>query len=102
MNRTPLMLLVLSMAVNAFLLYRMLDTGITTTYQSAEIKTQLRQQAEMKRLMPLLLKGTSRDTLMNAARESGLRVIQKEPNRLYVGTIEVLFRDGQISDLNFE
>jgi len=102
MNRIVLALLVLSVAVNAFLLYRLLDTGVTTTYQSAEIKSQLQQQAEMKKLIPLLLKGTSRDTLMGAAREAGLQVMQKEPNRLYIGTIEVLFTDGRVSDVNFE
>ena len=102
MNRILLALSILSVAANAFLLYRLLDTGVTTTYQSAEVKSLLQQQAEMKKLAPLLLKGTSRDTLLGAAREAGLQIMQKEPDRLYVGSIEVMFTDGRVSDVNFE
>ena len=102
MNRILLTLSILSVAANAFLLYRLLDTGVTTTYQSAEVKSLLQQQAEMKKLAPLLLKGTSRDTLLGAAREVGLQIIQKEPDRLYIGSIEVVFTDGRVSDVNFE
>lgn len=102
MNRILLTLAILSVAANAFLLYRLLDTGVTTTYQSAEVKSLLQQQAEMKKLSPLLLKGISRDALVVAARDKGLQVIEKEPDRLYVGTIEFLFKDGRVSDVNFE
>lgn len=102
MNRILLTLSILSVAANAFLLYRLFDTGVTTTYQSAEVKSLLQQQAEMKKLVPLLLKGTSRDTLESAARETGLQVMQKERDRVYVGTIEFLFTDGRVGDVNFE
>jgi hypothetical protein len=102
MNRILLALLILSGVANAFLLYRAVDTGVTTTYQSAEIKSLLQQQVEMKRLMPLLQKGISRDTLVSAAHEARLEIMQKEPNRLYVGTIEYLFTDDRVSDVRFE
>ena len=102
MNRISLAVLILSVAANAFLLYRLLDTGVTTTYQSAEIKSLLQKQADMKKLFPLLQKGTSRDTLSNAAREAGLQVMQKEPDRLYVGTIEFLFTDGRVREMKFD
>jgi hypothetical protein len=102
MNRILLALSILSVAANVFLLYRLLDTGVTTTYQSAEVKSLLQQQAELKKLVPLLLKGTSRDTLLDAARQAGLQIMQKETDRLYVGSIEVVFTDGRVSDVNFE
>lgn len=102
MNRNLLTLLILSVAGNAFLLYRLLDTGVTTTYQSAEVKSLLQQQAEIKKLAPLLLKGIPRDTLEDAARKTGLQVMPKESDTLYVGTIEFLFRDGRVNDINFD
>jgi hypothetical protein len=102
MNRSLLILLILSAAANAFFMFRLLDTGVTTTYQSAEIKSLLQQQAEMKKLIPLLQKGTSRDTIVGAAQEAGLEVMQKEPGSLYIGTIEFLFTDGRLSDVKFE
>lgn len=102
MNRILLTLTILSAAANAFLLYRLLDTGVTTTYQAAEVKSLSQQQAEMKVLSRLLLKGISRDALEDAARETGLQIMQKEPDRVYVGTIEFFFKDGRVSDVNFE
>jgi len=102
MNRSLLILLILSVVANAFLMYRLLDTGVTTTYQSAEIKSLLKQQADMKKLIPLLQKGTSRDTILGAAREAGLEVMQKEPDMLYVGTVEFLFKDGRLSEVKFD
>lgn len=102
MNRTLTILLIVSAAANALLLYRVVDVGVTTTYQSAEIKSLKRQQAQMQKLIPLLQKGISRDLVVGAARDAGLQIMVKDPNSMYVGMIEFIFRDGIVADIRFE
>jgi hypothetical protein len=102
MNRILVTLLLVSGAANAFLLYRVVDVGVTTTYQSAEIKSLKQQQDQMQKLLPLLQKGISRDAVVGAARDAGLEVMNKEPNTLYVGMIEFIFKDGVVSDIRLE
>lgn len=102
MNRILVILLLVSAAANAFLLYRVVDVGVTTTYQSAEIKSLKQQQEQMQKLLPLLQKGVSRDAVVGAARDARLEVMNKAPNRLYVGMIEFIFKDGVVSDIRFE
>jgi hypothetical protein len=102
MNRILMVLLLVSAAANAFLLYRLLDTGVTTTYQSSEVKFLKQQQTQMQKLLPLLQKGVSRDAVVSAAKDAGLEVMVKDPNRLYVGTIEFVFKDGIVVDIQFE
>ena len=95
-------MLVASIAVNVFLLYRLFDVGVTTTYQGSEIKSLKRQQAQIQKLFPLLQKDISRDALVGAARGAGLEVMEKTPNQVYVRTIEFVLRDGKVVDVRFD
>lgn len=95
-------MLVVSIMVNGFLLYRVFDVGVTTTYEGSEIKSLKRQQAQMQKLFPLLQKGISRDALLGAARGAGLEVMEKTQDQVYVGAIEFVLRDGNVVDLRFD
>jgi hypothetical protein len=95
-------LLVAAIAVNVFLLYRVFDAGVTTTYEGSEIKSLKRQQAQIQKLFPLLQKGISRDAPLGAARDAGLEVIEKTPDEVYVGAIEFVLKDGKVVDVRFD
>ena len=101
-SRVPIVLLVASIAANVFLLYRVLDVGVTTTYEGSEIKSLKRQQAQIQKLFPLLQRGMSRDALLDAARSAGLEVMEKTPDQVYVGAIEFVLRDGKVVDVRFD
>src|SRR6266403_4319316 len=101
MSKILIGFLVASIAVNVFLLYRVFDVGVTTTYQGSEIKSLKRQQAQIQKLFPLLEKGISRDALLGAARGAGLEVMEKTPDQVYVGAIEFVLRDGMVADVRF-
>src|SRR5882762_11267363 len=102
MSKVLIVLLVASIAVNVFLLYRVFDVGVTTTYEGSEIKSLKQQQTQIQKLFPLLQKGISRDALLGAARGTGLEVIEKTPDQVYVGTIEYVLRDGMVVDVRFD
>jgi len=56
MSKVLIVLLVASIAVNVFLLYRVFDVGVTTTYEGSEIKSLKQQQTQIQKLFPLLQK----------------------------------------------
>lgn len=102
MRRVLIVVLVASILVNVFLLYRVIDVGTTTTYEGSEITSLRRQQAQIQKLFPLLQKDISRDALLGAARGAGLEVIEKTPNQVYVGAIEFVLRDGKVVEVRFD
>lgn len=102
MSRVLIVFLVASIAVNVFLLYRVFDVGVTTTYEGSEIKSLKQQQTQIQKLFPLLEKGISRDALLAAARDTGLEVIEKTPDQVYVGAIEFVLKDGMVVDVRFD
>jgi hypothetical protein len=75
MSRVLIVLLLASIAANVFLLYRVFDVGVTTTYEGSEINLLKKQQAQMRKLFPFLQIGISRDALLSAAGREGLEVI---------------------------
>ncbi len=102
MSRVLTVLLLASIAANVFLLFRVFDVGVTTTYEGAEIKSLKRQQSQIQKLFPLLQKGISREVLLDAARGAGLEVIEKTPDQIYVGAIEFLLKDGMVVEVRFD
>jgi hypothetical protein len=95
-------LLVISIIGNAILLYRVLDMGVTTTYQSDEIKQRGEQLEGIQKLWSSLLPNTSRADVLNAARKSGLEVLDKQEEGLYVDGIHFVFSGDQVTAVKFE
>jgi hypothetical protein len=102
MSRILVVLLAASIAANVFLLYRVLDVGVTTTYEGSEIKALKQQQAQIQKVFPLLQKGMSRDALLGVAHGAGLEVIEKTPDQVYVGAIEFVLKDGMVVGVKFD
>jgi hypothetical protein len=102
MNRAITVCLLISVIANVFLLYRLLDTGVTTTYEASQIKSSTRQLSDMQKLFPGLMTALTRDALMNAARTAGLEVIEKDKSELYVGTIEFSLADNKVVGIHFD
>jgi len=101
MNRTLTVCLLISVVANLFLLYRLLDTGVTTTYQASEIRSSTKQLSDMQKLFPAIATGFSRDALMNAAHTVGLEVIEKDKGELYVGSIEFSLKGDTVVGIRF-
>jgi hypothetical protein len=102
MNRVLPVCLTLSAVVNVFLLYRVLDTGVTTTYEASEIKSVRRELADMQKLFPVVSVGTSHEELVSAARKVDLEVIEKKQGNIYVGSVEFLLRDDKVAGVDFD
>jgi hypothetical protein len=94
--------LLVSVLVNAFLLYRLLDTGVTVTYGAAEISYKQKQEAAAEKLLPLLLANTSRDSLLDAARRAGLEIIDKGTDGVYVGKVHFMLSNDHVTAVTFE
>ena len=101
MNKVVTVSLLVSVIANGFLLYRLLDTGVTTTYEASEIKSQTRQLSDMQKLFLAVSTGLTRDALMIAAHAAGLEVIQKEKGDLYVGSIEFSLVGDKVVGIHF-
>jgi hypothetical protein len=101
--KSPLgILLLISVLGNAVLLYRVFDLGVTTTYGSDEIRRRSQQAADAEKLLPSLVSGTSRMDLLNAAQKTGLEVLDKGEEGLYVGGIHFVLSGDRVAAVKFE
>ncbi len=95
--------LLLSIVANLALLYRVLDTGVSLTHQADELGYKSRQLADVEKLWPVLMSKISRSDLMEAARKTGLDVMEKKSEKsLIVGHVQFLMSDNQVAAIKFE
>lgn len=94
--------LLCSILINAVLFYRVLDLGVMTTYGVDEINYRNRQASDLKKLLPLLLKSTSQEQVLLAARQAGLEVIKKPGEGIYVGTVLFTYSDGKVMAVDLQ
>ncbi|EFB7642808.1 hypothetical protein E4I92_14360 [Escherichia coli] len=94
--------LLFSILINAALLYRVFDLGVTTTYGADEINYRNRQASDLKKLLPLLLKSTSQEQVLLAARQASLEVIKKPGEGTYVGTLLFTYSDGKVMAVDLQ
>lgn len=94
--------LLCSILINVTLLYRVIDLGVTTTYGADEINYRNRQASDLKKLLPLLLKSTSQEQVLLAARQAGLEVMKKIDEGTYVGTVLFTYSDGKVIAVDFQ
>jgi hypothetical protein len=103
MKRIIVIALSLSVVVNLVLLYRILDTGVSLTHQSDEIGYKSRQLANMEKMWPVLMPRISRTDLLEAARKTGLEVMEKKSeNFLIIGHVQFLLSDNRVVAIKFE
>ncbi len=95
--------LLLSVVANLALLYRILDTGVSLTHQADEIGYKSRQLADMEKIWPVLMPRISQTELMDAARKTGLEVMEKKSeNSLVIGHVQFLLSDNRVVAIKFE
>jgi hypothetical protein len=95
-------LLVLSLLTNGVLLYRVFDLGVTTTYGADEIDRRSEQAAGAQKLLPLLMPSTSRADLLTAAQKSGLEVLDKGEEGLYIGGVHFVLSGDRVTAIELE
>lgn len=95
-------LLGLSLLGNAFLLYRVVDTGVTNTYQSSEIKQTQQQLQAVQKLWPSLMPNVSRERVLDAARKADLEVLDKQAEGIYVSGVHFIFQEDHVSTIAFD
>ncbi|AUO66527.1 hypothetical protein WM46_18245 [Citrobacter freundii complex sp. CFNIH2] len=88
--------LLCSILINVVLLYRVFDLGVMTTYGMDEIHYRNRQASDLKKLLPLLLKSTSQEQILLAAKQADLEVIKKSGEGTYVGTVLFTYSDSKV------
>lgn len=93
--------LLISVLGNFFLMYRVLDLGVTTTYQESEIALRIKQMEAMERLFPALVASTSRSQLLDAAEKLELETFDKGSEGVNVGGIMFIFSDNRVSAVDF-
>jgi hypothetical protein len=96
------LILVISVLGNVFLLYRLIDTGVTVTYGAAELGYRAKKLKALEKLLPLLLSDTSRDALLSAARKAELEIIEKQGDGTYIGGLQFVFSGNRLTAVNAE
>ena len=95
--------LLLSVIVNIALLYRLLDTGISVSYQADELGYKSKQLTDVQKMFPVLVPKMSRADLLEKARKTGLEIIEKkDDNTVYVGGIQFVLSNDQVTAIKFE
>lgn len=97
MKRSIEFALLLSMVINAALLYRIFDFGVTVTHRADEIHYRDRQATDLEKLLPLLLKTASQEQVILAGRQAELEVIEKLGEGVYIGTVFFSYSGGKIT-----
>ena len=95
-------LLLISVLGNAFLLYRVIDLGVTTTYGADEIGRRSSQAADAQKLFTLLMTHVSRADVLAAAGKTGLEILDKQDEGTYVGNILFIFSGDQVTAVKFD
>jgi len=97
------LLLVVSMAGNAYLLYKLIDHGVSITYQADEQARRGQQLAALSALLMEYAKGDSRNALVQRAKQVGLHVIDK-PGENYFWIDEIRFDivDDRLADIKLD
>ncbi len=102
MGRVIRLALLCSVLLNAVLLYRVFDLGVTITYGADEIHYRNRQTSDLKKLMPLLRKSTSQEQVLLAAKQAGLEVIKKPGEGTYVGAVLFTYSGDKVITVDLQ
>lgn len=94
--------LVLSVLGNCILLYRVLDLGVATTYLSDEVRRRGQQTEDARKLLSFLVTHQSRADVLDAARVTGLEVLDKGEAGVFIGSIHFIFSDDEVSTIEFD
>lgn len=95
--------LLFSIIANAVLIYRVFDLGISVTYQTAEIQYKSKQLTDVGKLWPALTPKISRGDLLEAARKTGLEVLEKEEEKsLFIGRVQFLLSGESVTAIKLE
>jgi hypothetical protein len=90
----------LSLALNAWLGYRVLNLGVTITHQSDQILFLNSQVEDVEKLWTKHAERSSSLPLIEAAKQVGLEVIEKKSERaFYLGRIKVLLTDDRVAKI---
>ena len=88
--------LTLSVLANIYFVYRGVDTGVTITYMSDEIRHKQDQSADVEKLLPLLVPNLTKPELLAVASKAGLEVIEKQEEGTYVGDLQFSFSGDKV------
>jgi len=93
-------ILLVSLILNAWLGYRILNLGVTITHQSDQIKFLNGQVKDVEKLWTKQVERSSSSALIEAAKEVGLEVIEKRnEHAFYLGRIKVLLTDDRVAKI---
>lgn len=67
-----------------------------------EIHYRNRQASDLKKLLPLLLKSTSQEQVLLAAKQADLEVINKSGEGTYVGTVFFTYSGGKVMAVDLQ
>lgn len=96
MNKRLVFMLLLSVAINVVLLYRVFDLGVTITYGEEETRQRNQQVAELDKLLPLLMSTTTKEQVLHAANKAGLEVMKSGNDGILVGRTYFSFSDNKV------
>lgn len=88
--------LMCSVFINAALIYRVFDLGLTITHGSDDAQYRAQQSSDLTKVLSLLLKSTTRTQVLAAGKEAGLDVIEKQEEGDYVGTVFFSYSKGKV------
>jgi hypothetical protein len=94
-------LLLISLAVNLGLAYRVLDLSSAITDSSDEVARRDKQVRAMQKLLPAILANGSRVNLAVVAGNLGMQVLDKKDEGVYVDGVLFVFSGEQVSAVDF-
>jgi len=93
--------LIASVALNAVLLYRVLNLGVAATYGEDESTFRTKQITAAESLLLGFPKSSSREDLLELAKAHNLEVVEKGDGHIYVGNISFAVSGNRVSAVSF-
>jgi hypothetical protein len=99
MKKTMILVLSVSLIINALLIYRVIDLAVTVSYSEEEAYQQSQRVAELEKLLPLLLAAATREQVERAANKAGLEVMESGDGIL-VGRTYFSFSGNKVASIS--
>jgi len=93
-------LLGVSFLGNAFLIYRLVDMGVTVTHGEEESGRRNEQVRVVEELLAVFMSKPSKAELIEAAKESHFDVLDKGEDGIYVGEVRFNFSEDKLASLS--
>lgn len=102
-SRTLLVVLVISITVNAFLLYRLFNTAISLDHSRSEQTILKKRTTDALAVIDDMSTGTPKEKVLSfatALSKQGV-IVKEQPSEIQIGDIVFSFEDGKVNSVDY-